>query len=648
MTIHTNNLLNFSIVTVEKLDEIFEKYKVDQLKLAERIINLDLMTLNYDNVFNDALNLDDNTAHENQLMDMGLLYPDLLIKQKCTELSQDQSKFNIELGMRKDVYKVIKHYYNNQFLTESALLSAEQITYVKKVIVGYEMLGLDLNESDYERVKEINKELSSDSSNFKSNLSNVLTEFMFDKTQLDGMDELWLKNKFDEESLKYKIKLQYPDYIPIMEYCKIRETRKLMSEAMNSRCVDTNLNIILNSVNLRQERAKLFGFKSHSDYKLQNQMARDASTVNNFLSNLVDLIKPIAKTDLTILQSLALADSIDQLAVHDIPYYTRIHVEKESVLDMKDLQKLFTIESVTNGIFKIYQKLLGFKFVEITNEHPDSIYSPDVKLFCVYNLDDSIQGYFYLDLFPRDGKFGHAAMFTLILKSSNNLPVSAIVCNFDPKLNVEFDNVVTYFHEFGHLMHNISSTNAIGPLSGVGCERDFVETPSQMFEEWCYCLEPLKLLCVEEFINEITPELVAKINKQNHTMQGIFYARQLSFGLLDMALHGNTIPHDTWSTYNDIYKNLVGVEISSATNILASWGHMFGYDSSYYGYMWSKVYSIDLFSFFKDDVMNEELGRKLKKEILSYGGTYDGFKLMRQFTNRDPNPNAFIDWLLQN
>ena len=254
-------------------------------------------------------------------------------------------------------------------------------------------------------------------------------------------------------------------------------------------------------------------------------------------------------------------------------------------------------------------------------------------------------GYFYLDLFPRTGKYSHAAMFTFIQKSKYNVPVSGIVCNFDPNSNVSFDNVTTYFHEFGHLMHNIVSTNTIASLSGTSCQRDFVETPSQMFEEWCHCEEPLKRLVTSEYIDLITPELVTKINKKNKMLQGIFNARQISYGLLDMAIHSSTIPDNPWEFQNNLNKKLFGWEISPKSNMLANWSHMIGYDSLYYGYLWSKVYAIDLFSFFMGKELNRELGLKLRTEILSKGGALDGIDMLKNFMGRDPNPDAYIEWL---
>ena len=645
-----SSLLNFTNLTVELLQIIFEKQKYLTIELNDRLAGLDKSSLTYWDCF------EYNNMEESQystvfsLIDFEQLHPDKEIRAKSVELNKELSAFGIEQSMRQDVYDVIFHYYSNQFNEEKTSLTQEQIRYVEKTMIGYKMLGLGLEGEKKEKVKEINKQLSVYSSDYNKNLAEVNTEFEFDSAQLTGMDESWLSNRLISGTDKYKVKLQYPDYVPIMEYCANRETRKFMAEAMGSRCMETNLPILLDAIKLRKEKAELFGFSSHTDYKLQNMMAKNSSTVTAFLSRLVDMIKPLVKTDKEKLTNLAMElDVLERIESYDNPYYSRIYTERVSGLNMGDLKKMFSIESVTNGIFNIYQELLGLIFVDITETNPDALYANDIKLFCVYDSTDNEQtkplGYFYLDLFPREGKYGHAAMFTFIRGSKYNLPVSAIVCNFDPLLDVEFNNVVTYFHEFGHLMHNMVSKVSISSLSGTACQRDFVETPSQMFEEWCYCEEPLKRLVRPEYIDSINAELVGKINKQNKQMQGMFNARQLSFGLLDQAIHSSTIPEDTWVYYDKIINELFDWETSPKTNILANWGHMFGYDSSYYGYLWSKVYAIDLFSFFSYNPLDKELGSKLREEILSKGGSLDGIDLLRNFMGREPNPDAYIQWL---
>ncbi len=645
-----NKLLNFTNLTTNTLDLIHEHQKSMMIKLNDKVAGLDKNNLTYYDCFEYNMVEESKYALMYSLIDFEVLHSNKEIREKSTELNKALSSFAIDQNMRQDVFMIISHYYQNQYNDEKINLTQEQIKYVEKTMIGYKMLGLNLDEEKREKVKEINKKISSYGSDYSKNLANVMTEFEFDLTKLEGMSEDWLKNRYNSETNKYIVKLQYPDYIPIMEYCKISSTRKFMLEEMGSRCVETNLPILLDTIKLRKEKAEIFGFKSHSDYKLQNMMASNSQTVNNFLERLVELTKPLVKADKQKLIELAKElDNIDEIKAWDSTYYSRIYTEKESGLDMQELKKLFTIESVTNGIFSIYQELLGLKFIDITENNAQALYSPEIKLYCVYNFDDENlvcpMGYFYLDLFPRDGKYGHAAMFPFINKSKYNLPLAAIVCNFDPCSNVDFDNVVTYFHEFGHLMHNMVSECQISSLSGTSCQADFVETPSQMFEEWCYCEEPLKKLVLPDFIDTINKEFVQKINKQNKQMQGIFNARQLTFGILDQTIHSENIPENTWEFHNKITKELLDWEISPKANMLANWGHMFGYDALYYGYLWSKVYAIDLFSFFQSNPLDKVLGMKLRKEILSKGGTLDGLDLLKNFMNREPNPNAYIQWL---
>lgn len=650
------NLINFVDLTVDKLQLIVEKQKILVIQLNNRIAGLDKTDLTYLNCFEYVMWEESKHSLEFSLTDFEQLHPDKEIRTKSSELNKELKSFGIEQATRQDVYDTISHYYKNQYLQESGSLDPEQRKYVEKTMIGYEMMGLGLNDELKNKVKEINKKLSDYSTDYSINIANVNTEFELDLVQLDGLDETWLSNReilnTNNPTKKYLVKLQYPDFFPIMEYCKVRETRKLMSEAMGSKCIETNLPILLDTVQLRKEKAELFGFSSHSDFKLQNMMAKNSKTVMDFLSGLLDMIKPLVISDKIKLLKLAKElDGLDDIQTWDKTYYGRIYTEMESGLNMSDLKKMFTIGSVTQGIFSIYQELLGFKFVDITESNPQALYVENIKLFCVFDKDDGTNlnplGYFYLDLFPREGKFSHAAMFTFVNKSVYNLPISAIVCNFDPKSNVEFDDVVTYFHEFGHLMHNMASTNNISSLAGTNCQRDFVETPSQMFEEWCYCVEPLKRLVLPEYVETITEELVTKINHQNKIMQGIHNAGQIMYGLLDMKIHSNNIPTDTWEYQNNLTMELFGWEMSTKVNILANWGHMFGYDSSYYGYLWSKVFSIDLFSFFKDKPIDQKLGLKLRKEILSKGGALDGLEILKNFMEREPNPNAYIEWLNQ-
>lgn len=648
-------LLDFTNLTTEKLESIHKTRVQTVIDINNYIANLDKTCVTYDNCFSIPLQMESVNVMEEALLDFEMLHGNKDIRDKTHELNIEFSNVCIEESMRTDVYEVIKHYYSNYYEFEKQCLSVEQIKYVENTMKSYRMIGLDLPEESRELIKELNKKISSNGAEYSKHLSDENSSIHFGLNDLQGMDEDWLSKRYNAETQDYVVKLQYPDFIPIMEYCTVRETRRVMSEHMGSRCVDVNLDILMNTVRLRKQKAEIFGFESHADYRLQNMMAKDSKTVMGFMDELKMLIQPLLKEDLDCLKSMRvdtgtgtdIGTSTESFESYDKPYYSRLYVEKESGINMSDLKKMFSIESVKNGIFEIYQHLLGLRFVDVTEDYSQALYAENVRLYAVYNSGDDSDsiGYFYLDLFPRDGKYSHAAMFTIISKSSTLKPLSAIVCNFDPDSNVEFDNVVTFFHEFGHLMHNTVSANTISALSGTKTQRDFVETPSQMFEEWCYCEEPLKKLVLEEYRDVVNQELVKKINKQNKLLQGLFNAGQLSYGYLDMAIHSSVIPDNTWEFYDGIVHELFGWHLSPKVNMLGNWSHMFGYDAMYYGYLWSKVYAIDLFSFFKENPMDKELGLRLRNEILSKGGALDGVEMLENFMGRKPNPNAYTEWL---
>lgn len=642
-------LIDWSKISIELLDDLYNEYIKYTLSDAEKfcLLGNDETALTWENMFELNRKTDTELTKRMVLLDMDQLHPNKEIRDKCVELNKKLSTFSIEQSMRKDIFEVCKKYHEGNYQIEKLNLSEEQNKYIEKMMIGFKMKGLYLDEKTAEKVKKISTEMSIKSTDFQQNLSNFNEKLEFSQSELEGLDVDWMINRLEKDSGKYIVKAQYPDYVPIMEYCQVRETRRKMYLFMNSRCIDPNVKICMDIIGLRKEKCELFGFDSHANFKLQNQMAKNYNTVMEFLLKLKEKIIPIAKADLEKLEQIAKEDGIEKLEVWDVSYYTRLYTEKISSLDMKDLKRMFSIDSVTKGILEIYSHLLGLKFTNVTQEYSSTLYHPEVKIYTVQDLKTlETLGYFYLDLYPREGKYSHAAVFPLIRKSTYSLPVAAIVCNFDPKLDVDFDNVVTYFHEFGHLMHNMCSVNTLSSLAGTQVERDFVETPSQMFEEWVYSLEPLKKLVKDKFIPEITIELVNKINIQNKTLQGLFYARQLSLGLLDMELHSSNLITNPKEYYQILYKELTGLEIPNETNLLGSFGHIIGgYDSGYYGYLWSKVFAIDLFSFFKNKELDQELGIKLREKILSVGGTKTGYEILENFMERKADLNAFIHWL---
>ena len=547
------------------------------------------------------------------------------------------NKFLTEQSSRKDIYNVISLYYNKTYLTE--LLSDEQKKYMEVLMKEYNMLGLNLSDELSNRVTEIKVKLSNNNNIFNNNLSNETTSFDLTLYELEGMNESWLKNRLNEDNKTYHVTLKYPDFVPIMEYCSNRKTREMIFTAFTSRCSLENSELLKNSIILRQELANIFGYTNYTDYILQTKMAKNYNTVMDFLLKLNENLNHVVKNDLEALQQF----SKNKIECYDISFYSRLHNETKLNFNKNDLKQYFVLDVVTAGLLRTYQLLLGFKFVDTTESHLNTVWHHTVKVYDVYDDTTNIlTGKFYLDLYPRDGKYGHACMMDVINKTDTHLPLIFMVCNFPENENLTFDDVETYFHEFGHVMHGLCSVSTIASLSGTNCETDFVEAPSQIFEEWCYCKDVLRLMAPT-----IPDNIVSILNKERIMLKGIFNKRQLTFAFYDMTLHSNLDAEkiDVIKTYNNIYYDLFGLNLPEKTNIGASFGHiMGGYESGYYSYLWSQVYAKDMFeNKFKGHELDRSIGLEFKKIILSRGGTVDSYDSVVEFLGREPNDKAFVD-----
>ena len=641
-------ILNYNGLTTASFDMVKEKYTDNTNKLNELILGLSLVSLTWNTLIQPTIDSNNNFI-DSAYLEMKSFYESEELREYATDISTEIEQFDIENNMRKDLYTVYKYYYDNQYQTEKSTLNEEQINYMEDLIINYKKLGLDLPDEKYNRVKDIKKEISELTSAYSLNVDNYDREFVFNVNDVNGLPEKFIKDHIQtnvdtsgNSNQQIKVNLKYPDYVPMMEYCSNREIRKQLNYEFKRKAYDTNVEIAEKVFKLRQEQAELFGFDQHSDYKLQQTMAGSTDSVMTFLNNISEKIKPLVLRDYDILLSYAKKDNVDKLEQWDVSYYSRIHTEKLSNLNKEDLKQYFPVEATVENVFEIYQRLLTYKFQK-TNTYKDTLWHKDVTMYDVYDVSDKTKypkliGYFYLDLFPRDGKYGHAAVFPFIFKSSSTLPVAAMACNFAKDL-LTFDEVETFFHEFGHVMHHISSTSTISETASFNCEGDFVECPSQMFEEWCYNTKTLKILSPT-----LPDEIIEKIKIQRNILQGAHYARQLSFCLIDMHVHSKEFKGNSFDVVKKITKQVLDIDVMDNTNELSSFGHLMdGYDAGYYGYMWSLVYAKDLFSKFKGKELDANLGKTFLTEVLSQGSIRSSIDSMKKFLGRDPNLDAFID-----
>lgn len=437
---------------------------------------------------------------------------------------------------------------------------------------------------------------------------------------------------------------------------------------------------------LRDEAARLLGYPNHAAFRIEDKMAKDPATVNTFLSDLRSRLVAGGEKERDHLLELKKKDeearglkSDGNYYLWDHRYYDRMMVEQEYSIDETKIAEYFPLTSTVQGMLHIFEELFGLVFVELdaserkrlspTGKAEDIAWHEDVIIFSVWDDSsegDGFVGYLYLDLHPRQGKYGHAANFNLqpgFLKKdgSRRYPATALVCNFSkptekkPSL-LKHDEVVTLFHELGHGIHDLAGRCTYSRFHGTSTVRDFVEAPSQMLENWCWTPSQLKALSKHYETGEKIPdELIEKQISTKHVNDALFNLRQLHFGIFDMtvhspATHAELEKLDPSALFNDLRTQIAGIkgpealgEPSTWGNGQATFGHLIGgYDAGYYGYLSSEVYSADMFySVFKKDPMNGKEGRRYRHTVLERGGSQDEMLSLEQFLGRKPSTDAF-------
>jgi Zn-dependent oligopeptidase len=371
-----------------------------------------------------------------------------------------------------------------------------------------------------------------------------------------------------------------------------------------------------------------------------------------FLADLREKVARKAERDLGAMVELKANDTGDRtLNIWDWRYYHDRQMKSQFAVDEFEVAQYFPLDACLDGLFAITQSMMGVTYREVP-EAPR--WHPDVRTFDIYEPSgDQPFARFHMDLFPRPNKYGHAAAFTLrrgrqLEDGTYQRPVSAIVANFtkpgaDQPSLLRHQEVVTLFHEFGHILHQTLTRARRARFSGTATERDFVEAPSQMLEHWCWEPEVLRSFSRHYQTGEPLPEeLLAAMIAAKNLNSGITTLRQLFFASLDMAYHSPGFDGDTTATLARLH-DISGFPYTPGTHFQSGFGHLFGYDAGYYGYLWSHVFGDDMYTLFEaKGALNREIGAHYRKVILERGGSVDGDELVRSFLGREPNNGAFL------
>lgn len=507
----------------------------------------------------------------------------------------------------------------------------------------YRRMGFELPKLKRNAVKRKLLLLTAITSNFRKNINDYEDFILVSKEDLEGAPKNYIAG-LPKQGGKYRVSLSYPDFIPFMENVHSESKRSELQRKFLRRGGQKNMIVLARMVKLRQEIAVMLGYKNHAEYQLEVKMAKRPATVMSFL---MDLAKPLAKkvsADLTQLPQ-------DKLQQHNMMYLINQDKKQRYDVDNELVREYFPLEHVTKGMFSIYEKLLGVKFKRTASV---PTWHSDVDCYEVIDMQTKkLHAYFFLDLYPRAGKYGHAAVFpfidgTELADGTYRLPVLSMVCNFpkptknSPSL-LSHDEVETYFHEFGHVMqHNLARLKRGSQAS---LQVDFVEAPSQMLENWVWNASMLQLLSghYKNPRKKLPKELLQKMLAAKYHMIGYTTMRQIIIGFFDMQLHTDPNVKNIAQLFSSLVKKYTGVELPKDQLWPASFGHLDGYDAGYYGYLWSQVYAADMFTrFHKEGLLNEKTGRDYRAEILEPGSSRDAMESLEKFLGRKPNNKAFL------
>ena len=583
-------------------------------------------------------------------------------KSLAQEISPIVSSHTNDYMLNPNLFQRIQTVYNNRL---NMNYDEHDLKLTEDTYQAFIRNGASLSDSDKEALRNLDQELSLLSPKFSNNVLDAQNSFemwITNEEDLEGLPEDAInaakesaKNKGKDE--QWLFTLQMSSYLPFMTYSKKRHLRERLFKAYGSLCnggqYDNN-DIIKKIVGLKHKRAQLLGYDSHADFVLERRMAENIERVYDLLDNLYDYSYDAAKEELNELKDYAIKkDGIDPFFQWDLMYYKEALKKEKYAFDSEELRPYFKAENVINGAFEIASMLYGLTFKKLDNIQ---VWHDEVDCFEVNDSDGSHVGVLYIDLFPRNTKRSGAWMNALLengfYKGEVRRPHVLFCASLTPSTKdkpslLNYREVETVFHEFGHCLHGLLSDGKYQSTSGTNVFWDFVELPSQIMENWVGEPEALKLFAKHYETGEVIPDdLIGKIKKSSNYGAGYLSLRQLSLGYLDMAWYTNLDDVDNVEEFENkaVEKTKLFPTVSGMT-VSNSFGHIFsgGYSAGYYSYKWAEVLDADAFEKFKEDgIFNKKTASSFRTNILSKGGLKHPMELYKNFRGREPKVEALL------
>jgi thimet oligopeptidase len=661
------DLNNFFPKSVSQINAYAKRAIESAKKSVEAIIKIDDDKRTFENT---ALAFDEAgrrfSIEATRIATVGYVYPEAAMRDSSNSNLVEMHKKAVETFASKEIYGAFKSYIESGKPKEENL-SEEESYFLKKEMEAFLRQGFQLPDIDFKEVQSLKAEISKLENAFAQNIAAASSDkFPLNLDKLDGVSSGIISALKKDENGDLLVGLDYPTYLEVMGHCKVRETRKFLNKKFQNRAFPANKTLLEEMVELRAKLADKLGYSSFSSYDSEDQMAQSPKVVEKFFEDLAKKVKSGAIAQ----HKKFIADLPDNVELNedgkffpwDRSFALKAYTKKHFDVDDREIAEYFPLEHTLDQVFKIYQEFLGLKF-----EFVDGVkaWHEDAKLISIRDgKNGRFLGHLFLDLHPRPFKYSHAC-FEQISPSvdrvravegfeEKELPFLAVVIANFPKGTGEkpsllkHDDVVTFFHEFGHAMHGLLGRTAMAGFSGTNVLNDFVETPSQMFEEWMWNSQALKKVSKHYKTGEPIPDdLLNKMLELRASDMGSHVQRQIALSLFSLRLFGPE-KHEINTLFEQLYEEVVfSAAFDKESNFAAAFGHLSnpGYVSKYYGYMWTKVFALDLFDNVRNSqasILEDGKGAHRVRALLSAGGSVDPNKLLKEFLGRGPSQKAFL------
>ncbi|MHA3962567.1 MAG: M3 family metallopeptidase [Candidatus Thorarchaeota archaeon SMTZ1-45] len=568
------------------------------------------------------------------------------------DIEKDVRKFINEIWGRKDLFEVFAEL---EPMMES--LEPEDKMLLDHTLKEFRHRGAALDDDKRKEFLEVANNISVLESEFARVLNEITTTIPFTAEQLEGVPSPVYEN-LEKDGDNYLCPLDYPVYLPIVNYAKNPETRKKMMIISYQKGGKENSERLSDILALRERQAKLLGYSNFAEYVISRKMAKTPQRVIDFMNDLRKRLTPLSEKETQKLKKLKakeLNKSPEDVTIElwDIFYYHEMLMKMKYAVDQNEIKEYFPAHLVIQGVLDVYQKVLNLEFIEA--EEPNT-WHEDVREFKVIDKTNGhTLGVLYLDLYPRDGKFKHYAVWGFMDRRVRDgkvyLPMCSMVSNYEkptkdkPSLLTHSD-VETFFHEFGHLMHMICNQTKYARFGLDGVLPDFIETPSMMFENWAWKEEVLSNLSghYKDTKKKLPSDLLRRMIDAKLLDIGTFQLRQVAYSLIDMVYHTEGAD-DTSAVFRKIFSEITGYYMPDKVKMDAGFGHFAnsGYTAGYYSYLWSKAYAEDIFTKFEENgYMDTKTGTEYRQKILAPGGSRNPDELVKSFLGREMNNDAFM------